>query len=59
MGGIERDRERERPPADLSPCTVRTVLADFAVFHLWGYCKTLCDVKFSKIEGNGRKCRYI
>ena len=38
--------------------TVRKVCADFAVYDLWRYCKDLCDVKFSQIEGNGRKfCR--
>ena len=35
--------------------TVWTVLADFAVFDFWPYFKVLCDVKFSQIDGNGRK----
>ena len=35
--------------------TVRKVLADFAVCDWWHYCKALCDIKFSPIEGNGRK----
>ena len=31
-------------------CTVRKVLADFAVCDWWHCCKALCDVKFSQIE---------
>ena len=37
----------------ISTYTVRKVLADFAV------CDVLCDVKFSHIEGNGRKFSHI
>ena len=39
--------------------TVRKVLAEFAVCNWWRYCKAVCDVKFSQIEGNGKKCRRI
>ena len=39
--------------------TVREVLEDFAVFDWWRFCKALCDVKFRKIEGNGRKFHQI
>ena len=43
-------------PSPLSlPHTVRQVLADFGR----RYCKALCDVKFSQIEGNGGKFSYI
>ena len=35
--------------------TVRKVLADFAVCDWWRYRNALGDVKFSLIEGNGRK----
>ena len=45
------------PPPN--PCTVRKVFADFAVFDWGRYCKTLCDVKFRQIEGNGRKFCHI
>ena len=34
--------------------TVRKVLFDLAVFDSWLYCKALCDVKFSNIEGSGK-----
>ena len=33
--------------------TVRKVFAKFTVFDWWRYCKALCDVKFSLIEGSG------
>ena len=39
--------------------TFRKVLADFAVFDRWRYCKVLYEVNFSQIEGNGRKFRHI
>ena len=39
--------------------TVRNVLVDFSVCDWWRYCKALCDVKFRKIEGNGRTFRHI
>ena len=32
--------------------------ADFAVFDFWRYCKSLCDVKFRQMEGNGRTFRH-
>ena len=35
--------------------TVRKVLLVFAVWDRRRYCKALCDVKFSQIEGNGRE----
>ena len=35
--------------------TNRKVLADFDACDWWRYCKALCDLKFSRIEGNGRK----
>ena len=41
---------------DLS-CTVRNLFADFAVFDL-RYCKAVCDVKLSPIEGYGRTFRH-
>ena len=34
--------------------TVRKFLADFAVCDWRRFCKALCDVKFSQIEGNYR-----
>ena len=34
-------------------------LADFAVCDEWRFCKALYDVKFSKVEGNGRTFRHI
>ena len=48
----------------LDPCvystyTVRKGSADLAVCDWWRYCIALCDVKFSQIEGNGRKFRHI
>ena len=39
--------------------TVRKVLADFAVYDWWCYCKALWDVKFNQIEGKGRKYSHI
>ena len=36
-------------------CTVRKILADYAVCDRRRYCKAACDVKFSQIEGNSRK----
>ena len=39
--------------------TVRKVLADFAVCDWGHYCKTRCDEKFCKIEGNGRNFSHI
>ena len=40
-------------------CTGRKGWADCAVCDWWRYCKALCDVKFSQMEGNGRKFRHI
>ena len=47
-----------------SPCTLRKFLADFAVYTLysnwWGLLQSsICDVKFSQIEENGRTFRRI
>ena len=42
-----------------SSCTVRKVLADFAVSDWRRNCKALCDVMFRQIEENGRKFRHI
>ena len=42
-----------------SLCSVRKVLADFAVCDVLCYCKALWDVTFRQIEGNGRKFRHI
>ena len=39
--------------------TVSNVLADFAVGYWWRVYKAHCDVRFCKIEGNGRKFRHI
>ena len=39
--------------------TLRKVLPDFAVYDVWGYCKALCGVKLSQIEGTGRKFSHI
>ena len=39
--------------------TLRTVLEDFAICDWWRNCKALCDVKFSQIEGKGRKFSHI
>ena len=39
--------------------TVRNVLANFPLCDGWGYCKALCDVKFSQIERNYRKFSHI
>ena len=38
---------------------VLAVLADFAVCDWWHFCKALCDIKFSQIEGNGLNLRHI
>ena len=40
-------------------CTVRKVLAYFAVCDWWRYCKALCDVKCNHMEECGRKFRHI
>ena len=40
-------------------CTVRKILADYAVCDRRRYCKALCDVKFSQIEGNSRTFCHI
>ena len=45
--------------ASITLYTVRKDLADFAVRDWWRYCKALCDVKFRKIEGSGRKFSHI
>ena len=47
---------------NLAGCNVRKVLADLlykCVCDWWRYFKTLCDVKFSQIAGNGWKFRHI
>ena len=39
----------------VAACTVIKILALFAVFDWWRYCKPLCDKTFSQIERNGWK----
>ena len=39
--------------------TVRKGLADFAVFDWWRFCKSLCDVLYSKVASNRGKWSKI
>ena len=40
-------------------CTVRKVLADFAVCYQCRSCKALCDEKFRQIEGIDKKKNLV
>ena len=57
---LKHRRSLENPTQVLySVHTLRKVLADFAVCDRWCYCKALCDVMFSQIDGNDRTFRKI